>query len=289
MNALEVMKLPNVKYGEKWKQAELAQLHISIRQDFAKVVWELATTHPQWGFYLGKCDLIEGGKTLRVNNFEVRLDNDVIGNLWTIYYRHQYCIGVSNKRIGKQMERGDMKRTTDMAKAVQLAKKYFGKKSPMELLQEAQQAAKDALNGAVWARDRDMRTHRDPVMDAAFKFVFRDEREQFRAYLTTLADGAKLLKHHADYLELIVEQQIATDVKEAFNADKTCLVVLDGGTYIVKREREPIICTDATLPDYIRSKLGLLKLVNKGQIVSGVGCRVSDTYFVVMLEEETPC
>jgi len=291
MKPSDVMKLPNIKYGEKWKEVEQANRPVHMRPDLMKVVWDLATTHPQWGFYVHKVDLMNGDTpTLRINSFEVRLDDDPIGILWSVYYRNQYCIGVSNKRISAQMDRGDMKRTTDPIKAVQLAKKYFGKKTPMELLQEGYVTAKDVLNGAVWNRDRGMRSDLEALSAVAHQFMFRDEAEQFKAYLKGRPDGEKLLNHHSKYVEMIAEKEIAEKVSTGFREDKTCLVILDGGTYIVKQgQLPPAMYTDADLPDYVRGKIGLLKLVNTKQIIDGVGCRVGDKSFVVMLEEEKQC
>jgi hypothetical protein len=36
----------------------------------------------------------------------------------------------------------------------------------------------------------------------------------------------------------------------------------------------------------LRGKLGMLKLVEKEQMVTGIGCRVNDEIFVLILENE---
>ncbi len=291
MNSSDVMKLPNVKYGEKWAEIEQANLPVVLRADLMKVVWELATTHPQWVFYIHKCDLYNNDvKTVSVNSFEVRIDGDAVGVLWNVYYRNQHCIGVSNKRISAQMDRGDMKRTTDVSKAIQLAKKYFGKKTAIELLDEGYATARDVLNGAVWVKERKMRSELEPLHMMAHQFMFADGAEQFKAYLKPQPEGDKMLEHYNKYVELTREKEIAESVSNGFKEDKTCLVILDSGTYIVKRgQLRPTTYTDADLPDYLRGKIGLLKLVNAKQIIDGVGCRVDDKSFVVMSEEEAPC
>jgi hypothetical protein len=42
---------------------------------------------------------------------------------------------------------------------------------------------------------------------------------------------------------------------------------------------------DNTLPDWMRGKLGMLKLVAVEQFVSDTGCRVNDETFVLIVEE----
>jgi hypothetical protein len=41
-----------------------------------------------------------------------------------------------------------------------------------------------------------------------------------------------------------------------------------------------------TLPVELRGKLGMLKLVDNEAMVTGIGCRVSNEIFVLLMEEE---
>jgi hypothetical protein len=49
MKPSDVMKLPNIKYGEKWKEVEQANRPVHRRPDLMRVVGDLATTLPQGG------------------------------------------------------------------------------------------------------------------------------------------------------------------------------------------------------------------------------------------------
>jgi hypothetical protein len=73
--------------------------------------------------------------------------------------------------------------------------------------------------------------------------------------------------------------------KSAFEAGKTALVIKDGGKYLVRIGDKVDLFDDNTLPDWMRGKLGMLKLVQAEQFVSGTGCRVNDETFVLMVEE----
>jgi hypothetical protein len=44
---------------------------------------------------------------------------------------------------------------------------------------------------------------------------------------------------------------------------------------------------DNSLPETMRGKLGMLKLVDAEYFIENVGCRVNDEVFVVLMDEET--
>jgi hypothetical protein len=76
------------------------------------------------------------------------------------------------------------------------------------------------------------------------------------------------------------------ETTKAFQNQKTALVVLEGGKYIVKIRDNVQLYDDMTLPVELRGKLGMLKLVDNEAMVTGIGCRVSNEIFVLLMEEE---
>jgi predicted Zn-dependent protease len=79
--------------------------------------------------------------------------------------------------------------------------------------------------------------------------------------------------------------QTIEDAQKAFdNKHKHALIVLADGKYIVKVLDNVQLYDDTTLPHDLRGKLGMLKLVEAEQMVTGIGCRVSDEIFVVLHE-----
>jgi hypothetical protein len=64
-------------------------------------------------------------------------------------------------------------------------------------------------------------------------------------------------------------------------------VVKDGGKYLVKVGDDVQLYDDNSLPEIMRGRLGMLKLVEAEYFIEGVGCRVNDEVFVVLMDEET--
>lgn len=58
---------------------------------------------------------------------------------------------------------------------------------------------------------------------------------------------------------------------------------MNDGIYTVQfKDKLPETYDDATLPMDYRGKVGLLKLVDDGQMVAGNGCRISRNTFVLV-------
>jgi hypothetical protein len=287
-------KLANVHYGEKYKEYGDNNVPLHVSSLLHETVWELATLNPHWAFFIFKGRGRAGhapetpGQVLQVDAFEVRMDGQGIGSLWSVYYRNQHCVGVSNQRIGNTLERSNMKRTTDKAKAVQLAKKYFGKKTAKELLDDLKQHASNTLSNSAGRHMRDLRDLNAVFHDKLTAFIREEVRDQFREYLGTCNDGRKMIQAFDDSFAAKAKLKAADAVYEAYRSDDTCLVVLDNGKYIVQNQKQNYaMYDDSDLPDYVRSKIGLLKLVNPGQIVGDTGCRVKENMFVIVVEGTT--
>jgi hypothetical protein len=54
----------------------------------------------------------------------------------------------------------------------------------------------------------------------------------------------------------------------------------------VRQGAEVKVYDDDSLPFEVRSKLGMLKLVDKGQMISDIGCKVDAEVFVVITPQQ---
>lgn len=284
---MDISKLMNVKYTEKFAEYSNSNTPINAPNKLAKVVWELATTHPTWSFYTAAGNG-RSGVSFRTEQFTVRIDNEIVGSLHHLYYRGDYCVGISNGRVGKKLEHGNIMRTKDEAKAVQLAKKYFGKLTVHEIAETAEGLMKGAVNHVAYSHERKVRDMREPFDRIARHYIFEEGLTQFKEYLatqTTRPDSSKLLNSLDDLFETMREKTVVDKFVAMYKNNQTCTVILNGGTYIVKHASGEINSfIDEELPDYLRGKVGLLKLSKVGQIVDGVGFRADEKTFEVVKE-----
>jgi uncharacterized protein YlzI (FlbEa/FlbD family)/bacterioferritin-associated ferredoxin len=285
-----IAKLSNVKYSEKFDEHRRANVPIDSPSLLHSVVWELATRNPQWVFYVN-AGIKTGRDIFKAEAFDVKLDDEIIGSLHHVYYRGDYCVGVSNQRIGKMMDHGTMTRTKDISKALQVARKHFSKRNQTEVVDEAHKQAKDYLANVNFTHDRKLRDAKEPFDVLAKEFAYEAGMDVFKAYLNTKVNGGQLLHNLEQMFNIWAEKHIVEQVQKQFRAGMACVVVLNGGTYIVRNQANEVISryTDEDLPEFMRMRIGLLKLVREGQVVNNVGFRASDTTFIVLTNREETC
>jgi hypothetical protein len=74
-------------------------------------------------------------------------------------------------------------------------------------------------------------------------------------------------------------------VQVDFGNNQTALVVRDMGKYLVKVGDKVDLYDDNTLPQDIRMKVGMLKLVGDEQYLTDIGCKVTSEIFVLLVDK----
>jgi hypothetical protein len=109
----------------------------------------------------------------------------------------------------------------------------------------------------------------------------------FLEHIKTMTESErnKIYKAQAEYERIGEEMLTIEKVKSQFENGKTALVIKDDGKYLVKIGDAIQLYDNNTLPEDMRGKLGMLKLVEAEAFVSNVGCRINDEVFVLVVEE----
>ena len=248
------------------------------------VIVKLATLYPTWTF------VGEGHMTLNarpcLNSFEVQYEGETLGSIARKYEGSDYQICVSNDRIKASLNRGRYYKTMNPDKAVAKVRKMFSPKTIKELAEATWARAAEVSQGAEWSKNREKEEAKVIVKRAASKYVWGPGFEMFMEYVKA---------HHPaqEYALLVSKQKIytkATEELKTINAVRKLLSKqVDGvvitkrvGTYVVEHQDKIEICDDNTFPEWIRNRIGMLKLIEPKQLVSNLGMRVSDTAFVII-------
>lgn len=273
-----LLRLPNVVLNPKRTQNGTPKLHFHHRILF-DTIYKLAVKEPTWNIVIDGYSNSIG--TLLINEAEVSCNGEKLGELALDYYRGDYKVTIESHRVsnlrGKQ-------RTADAAKALAICKKVFIPRSLHERVAKSHTDASRAL-GDVRAKFGSVlyRTEKNLFEGVAFKFVFAKYKQEFVDHLIAL--DPKNQKAVDDYEEAKIHHLTVEQVYQKFDKGNTALVILDSGKYIV-RQNDNVQMYDAdTLPENLRGKLGILKLVEEGQVVSDTGCRVNAEVFVVVADE----
>lgn len=263
----DIFSLPNVRNADK-DPITLDKLTLRTTQ----FIWALAKEHPLWTF-----------KAAGWRTFQVLKDGEELGTVGEEYYGSSYAMFVRNERIAAKNERKNAYHTQDMSKALLRVKKMFSPMTMTERMAKAREKAEIALTRQARANNRLMEMHDAPIRKSMMTYA----QEHFSQYVLWLKANHNLtmLGHLKELEDARVDMATIQETQKAFDSKgKHALIVLADGKYIVKVLDNVQLYDDTTLPVDLRGKLGMLKLVEDEQMVTGIGCRVSNEIFVVLHE-----
>jgi hypothetical protein len=234
---------------------------------------------PGWKFVGMQNEARGRGDAVICMGFVIFDEDEPLGTVKVDYKGRNYAVIVSNERINAKRERGSGYATNDTAKAVLAIRKHFYRKEKGERLEKAREAAAMLINSESYDKQRTKLQAWEHVYAHAKEFVSMN----MGLYL---ADFPAITPRVAKAHEADAEMKTVDDIKNSFHKGSALLVVRDGSEYIVRMGDEVKVYDDNSLPFEIRSKLGMLKLVDKGQMISDVGCKVDAEVFVVIPQQQ---
>jgi hypothetical protein len=283
---MNTLNLSNVVFSEELEKHrdKVAGVHHIIEP----VINRLATLNPLWTFVATSRPYnMQAG--YQVTDFIVRLDGETLGSICTSYMGSRgQVIAIANDRIGKNRSRSDSYRTTDADKAVLMAKKMFGKMNPTERIQKAKDAAERVVTRASWNKERERSNLRSSVQGEMLRWAETKGQAMFLEYAEKEAPitTRNTIRNSIGKLEVLdTEMKTIEKVQEDFGKNQTALVVKDLGKYLVKVGDKVDLYDDNTLPQDMRMKVGMLKLVEDEQYLSDIGCKVTSEIFVLLVDK----
>jgi hypothetical protein len=261
---------------------------VVVHRVIEPVIQRLATLNPLWRFVATDWSYLYGGeKKLGLASFSVLEHGEEIGRISRERKGNNDVIYISNDRIAKTKQRSGGYSTVDADKAVLKAKKMFFKLKLNERIEKALGDAGRVIFNQKRLKERERHTAEGTVRAAAMDYIMGTGLHLFIEYLKTCtaSERNRLEKAMSENERLTDEMMTIETAKSAFDAGKTALVIKDGGKYVVKIGDKVDLFDDNTLPDWMRGKLGMLKLVQAEAFISDTGCRVNDETFVLIVEE----
>jgi len=275
-----VMKLPS-----DWD----VTLPVEYRYDlFKEFVYLAAREFPQWTF---ENDGNYGIKRTRRDNegnttdyyligeFTVRDGREELGHIHGRFNRGAPCVALINHRIYQDMERGSSKETKDTKKAFRLLKKYFGTKTLEEHVEVASEAVARSIRYTYVEKDNAFNKSYNHIAAHLTDYIV-ENIDTFLPIAERYGADPNIVRSLTDDTEQL---RITGEIQQCFMNEKGVVVYLHGRNYAVKELDGTLkVYTVDDVPDTLKRKLGLLKLVENGQCITDVGIRVEEnTYFVM--------
>ena len=237
------------------------------------VVKEVARRHPDW--------ILSSLNTEEARKFTVFHKADTSTPLGYINEDYKYVRGercrlftIDNWRIAEMRQRGSRIETSKPKEALKAVEKYFYPLTVQEYTErafrEAHHLAQKETANTRHTLDRSIRALHQPMMTFAHK--------HWDEFISMLSGDER-----TEALSLLKHQQLANAARALYKEidDKKCLTVyLTNGKYTVQQGEVLQDYESDTLPEHIKTKVGLLKLVENRQVVAEVGVRVDNLYVI---------
>jgi hypothetical protein len=237
------------------------------------LVMEVARRHPDW--------IISSSAQEEARRFTVYHKGNTTNVLGHINEDYKYTNGerrrlftIENWRISETRQRGSGIQTGKPKEALKAIEKHFypltDKENINVAFNHAQHIVTSELTDARDTLNRKMRLLQQPMATFVHKHW-----DQFVSMLEgdTRKEALSLLQH----------QQLVNAAKALYQEvdSRKCLTVyLSNGKYTVQQGEVLQEYESETLPEHIKTKVGLLKLVENKQVVHEVGIRVDDLYVI---------
>lgn len=243
------------------------------------VLDELLISRPLWEF-----EVEQPYTTNKATAIAIKQDGEELGWVAWKYVGSEHKYFVTNDRIANSMERRNGYSTSNDKKALNKIKKMFSRASLSEKMEKVQETLKSQMNSAGQRKHYELRELRSTVDKHALAYIQTVVWPTFVEYME---------KHEPTVYNTILKRDEVQDemshitaIHKEFSEGNALLVLREGSMYSVKSKEGFKIYNDNDLPEHVKLKLGMLKLVEDKTFITNMGFRSSESAFVVTQEKE---
>ncbi len=273
------MTYANIELKEHDRFGDGIKRQSTIDPFLKDLIEQLALKYPQWTFVETSVTAMAVDKLIHAHRFDVKDKRELLGTIDKDYCGSGYRYRIDNHRIEGMRERGSGMKTIHLKKAIKHVDKFFGKRNMVEKITEARRKVENTLSQIDNEKGWRLRGTWNAMESQARDFITNN----YQAFMDSVVDKTSIAKH-LEQLPTQVEEFNATQhLTKMLQTDNAFIVFIDGLNYSVQKGKDPLeVKQSDELPDFIRRAVGLLKLVEDNQVLSGVGFRVNETTFLVL-------
>jgi len=277
--------MKNVVHEEPIDRAVVPDRTIIIRPELEPVIDKLLRERPTWRFkstenFYNHKNFYNHSGVRTATNFEIYDGDEALGRLWAEqnWRDGSTRYNFDNFRLEKARQRSRVSFTTKPAEAVKRIVKAFHLKTPTERAVDAFNTVGTAVAKVVSDNNWPLRRAKSAIEKELFAYALK-HWDEMKVHLT----GDTTL----DFPALVQADREAQEMSEAFRDNDGVTVRIEANSsYLVSRRSDggyvAETYNDSTLSDHLRGALGLLKLVDDGTAIPGVGIRVAANLYFVM-------
>jgi len=236
------------------------------------VIFETARKHPDWTFRSGAPEVTQKITVL---------EKDGTTQLGVISMEKKYVRGdahfvfvIDNWRINEMRQRGSGIQTAKPKEALKAIEKYFYPLTDPEQIHDSFKHAYHLVHSEASNAQRNV----DASIRALYEPTLAYARSRWEDFISTLNE-----KERMEALNLLKHQQLCNEAKALFSdvdSKNRLTVFLTNGKYVVQQGEVLQEYESDTLPEHIKTKVGMLKLVEEKQVIPEIGVRVGKLYVI---------
>jgi hypothetical protein len=273
-------KFPNTNFDWYADNNKGEQL-VGVIPHLAPLLAEVINRYPQWSFVAISGNyherLADGSRVRLATKFNVVEKREVLGY---IGYDRSYSRGdqfvVGNDRISATKDRQAYTKTTKLDVALRLVKKNFSPKTNDEYFEKTVQEVSENLNRLVTRSNQDTRGYYNSLQATMAQYV----RLNWDSFVSTLNEEGKA--SCAKYMEAHEKLQTNEAVRTAYTTGEASTILIKDNEYIIRNKGGTTVCPTEQLPQELKLKLGMLKLVAINTVVDGMGYRATEDSYVIV-------
>ena len=245
---------------------------VKIHSFMENLIFEVARKHPDWTISSNTTDVAARHFTVTHANGNmlgrIRLEQKYVrGDAVKLY-------SLENWRISETRQRGTSLRTSKPKEALRAIEKYFYPLTTNEIIKGGLQEAMNLVASEVYKTTAALDESHSMLYAPMMAYI----ENNWDRFVTTL-NGA----HAAEAVRLAEKQQLRDATKELHDNlvnNKNLTVAIVDDKYRVHDRGVTFEYESETLPESIKTKIGLLKLVDNKQVLPDIGIRVNNCFVI---------
>ena len=273
-------RAPNIVHRTLKSREEKVPKGLEPHALLAPLIDRLARHHPDWMFVSLSATFSFG--TTICSHYGVYHRNEYLGAIESGYRDYKTTIQIVGPRIDAETRRGKGMQTGDAKKALKIVNKYFMASTPDENLKSLHNGIANHIN------------RRRADAQSMFQNNLRPLSEPIMAYVMenweVVSEALRAKGLHVssvDFKALYAQKQGMDEMEKGRINGHGYTVYIENGVYTVlggpiPEHRFTQKYQSEELPPHIKSKIGMLKLLDEGAIVPGIGVRMAEDGFFII-------
>jgi hypothetical protein len=280
MSSIDYNRYDYVKLGTyknvmvRWEKGEV-QKPVKVASFISPLIDRLALHHGNWTI-IG--DAMRWHDALHV--FNVYQDDEYIGYLAESNHRGSKAVDMTSRTIDRSLWRGRYKTTGDLKKAYKIIKDNFVTLGFEDRASAVSARGRNAMTNAAHKMNRDMTGIYDKLRSPLMCYLYHNIASIGPALEAIGASAHEVNSFRTAYEEM----KLGEHGKAAVDNDTGVTVTPYKDRFIVCiPKQEPVLMTQTELPEMLRTKMAMLKLMDKDNVIlEDVGIRTDGNVFYIM-------